>query len=310
MADTTPDIHPPKVLPFGENTLAKKLEDISSSVPFAVTRVCGAEASSFDDLLAVEEPLEIRLGVYNRAQRIYKSVSVTMRTPGHDEDLAAGFLFTEGIVRERGQIENIESWGPRSGEGDWRNIVKVDLARGVEVDMRRLERHFYTTSSCGICGKASLDAVRSAACRAHIASDIRVSAATLHSLPSHLRSVQRTFDATGGLHAAALFTGEGELRGVREDVGRHNAVDKLIGDAWLRSSALDEAVMIVSGRAGFELVQKSVAAGIPIMAAVGAPTTLAVELAAEFGLTLIGFLRDGRFNIYCGEQRICGLETA
>ena len=201
MADIAPDIHPPKVPLADDCTLTDALDDTRSSIPFAVTRVCGGLASHADDRVAVEEPLEIRLGAYSGGSRLYKSLSVTMRTPGHDEDLAAGFIVTEGIVSERAQVENIEAWGPLSGEGEWRNIVKVDLAHGVEVDMKRLERHFYTTSSCGICGKASLDAVRSAACKSRLASTTRIASSVLHSLPAILRDAQPAFAATGGLHA-------------------------------------------------------------------------------------------------------------
>lgn len=278
--------------------------NLGSTTSVRVTRMSGEQRLEADDLLAVEEPLEIRLGISNGGQRTYRSVSVTMRTPGHDEELAAGFLLTEAIIGGASQIEGIAPWGPLSEDGRWRNIVKVDLVEGVSVDLKKLERHFYTASSCGVCGKASLDAVRASACLAKLAGGTVVAASLLHDLPRRLREHQENFTLTGGLHASALFQSTGELLAVREDIGRHNAVDKVIGSRLLAGADSTGTLLLVSGRAGFELVQKAVAAGIPILAAVGAPSSLAVELAEEFGLTLVGFLRDGRFNIYSGEQRI------
>jgi FdhD protein len=275
-----------------------------STLPLTVTTVNGSRRFSHEDVLAVEEPLEIRLGTLSGNQRIYTGLSVTMRTPGNDTELAAGFLFTEGIVSTPSEINSIEAWGPLSGEALCRNIVKVDLAAGVRFDLARVQRHFYTTSSCGICGKASLEAVRSEALGRGELPEIEVDSEVIWQLPAKLRDVQSNFDLTGGLHAAALFTPAGELIAIREDVGRHNAVDKLIGSQILSGNPDFAAILLVSGRAGFELVQKAAAARIPVMAAVGAPSTLAVELAAEFDMTLIGFLRDDRFNIYSGEARI------
>lgn len=255
--------------------------------------------------MAVEEPLEIRLGYRENGKPVHKSISITMRTPGDDFELAAGFLFTEGIIRSADQITQIKHCGVRAKNGLYDNTVRVDLTPGVEIDLKRLERHFYTSSSCGVCGKTSIEALETGVCR--LAEDEKpfVDAHLIHGLPDVLRTRQNTFDRTGGLHAAALFNTAGEIEIVREDVGRHNAVDKLIGSQLLAGRLpLTERVLLVSGRASFELVQKALMAGIPIMAAVGAPSSLAVELAAEFGMTLLGFVRDGRFNIYTGAQRI------
>ena len=237
------------------------------------------------DLVVVEEPLEIRVGD--------KAVSVTLRTPGADFDLAAGFLFTESILRSREEIESIRHWGSP-------NVVRVALSAGAAVDMQRLQRHFYATSSCGVCGRASIDALRVAA--EPIEYDIRVSLALLQSLPDVLRSQQAAFDATGAIHGAAAFTSAGSLLRVREDIGRHNAVDKVTGSLLLDGTGAD--ILVVSGRTSFEIVQKCAVARIPILAAVGAPSSLAIELAHEFGITLLGFVRDGRANVYAGEQRL------
>jgi FdhD protein len=250
------------------------------------------------DLLAVEEPLEIRLDFAGAGPHDSRAVSVTMRTPGHDRELAVGFLFTEGIVQQREQIENVHAC--RGG-----NVVRIALRPGAAVDLERLERHFYTASSCGVCGKASLKAIR-------VAPHVRpasgwpvVEAAVIQRLPGTLRAAQVVFDRTGGLHAAALFDARGNLLALREDVGRHNALDKLIGAQFLAGrTPLHDAVLLVSGRASFELVQKAAVAGIPILAAVGAPSSLAVDLAREHGLTLLGFVRPDHFNLYTGADRI------
>jgi len=251
-----------------------------STARVAVTRVPGGPD---DDVLVVEEPLEIRVND--------KPVSVTMRTPGDDFALAAGFLFTEGIVRDAGEIESIRHWGSP-------NVVRV--AVNGAVDLQRLQRHFYSTSSCGVCGKASIDALRVQT--APLDDDVRASAATLASLPGLLRARQRTFEATGAIHGAAAFTRDGAVVRAFEDVGRHNAVDKVAGALLLDGARAD--VLVVSGRTSFEIVQKCVVARIPILAAVGAPSSLAVELARELNLTLLGFVRDGRFNVYAGEARV------
>jgi FdhD protein len=249
-------------------------------------------------VLAVEEPLEIRLGCEVDGRRVHVPVSVTMRTPGHDHELAAGYLFTEGILNAREQLTGVHACA-RAGR------VRVELRPGVAVELSRLERHSYTSSSCGVCGKASLEAVR--VCARHPLPEGRpvVDAGVIHGLPDVLRSGQTVFERTGGLHAAALFDARGQLLCLREDVGRHNALDKLIGAQFLAGrTPLADGVLLVSGRASFELVQKAVVAGIPVLAAVGAPSSLAVSLAREHGLTLLGFVRQDRFNIYTGAERI------
>ena len=253
-----------------------------------------------EDLLAIEEPLEIQLGYERKGWRIHKSVSVTMRTPGADRELAAGFLFTEGILTDAAQIEDVRM------SCDDENVVRVELRAGVAVDLQRLERHFYTASSCGVCGKASIAALHLNARQPRPAAGPVFDAAAIHALPDTVRAAQDVFEQTGGLHAAALFDSKGSLDGLCEDVGRHNAVDKLIGTQFLAGKSLPLAKrgLFVSGRASFELVQKALAAGLPLLAAVGAPSSLAVELAQTYGLTLLGFVRNGRFNIYAGEKRI------
>lgn len=270
----------------------------------------GIEHEKSDDVLAVEEPLEIRLGF---ADGTHRAVSITMRTPGEDGELAAGFLFTEGIIRTADQVRQIRHCGLKIGKMKGTvdrvaalnsNTIRVDLAEGVELDLKKLERHFYTTSSCGVCGKSSIEALQAHA-KPIADTGFRVASDIIHRMPKQLRDVQDVFERTGGLHASALFNADGSLDIVREDVGRHNALDKVIGAKFLESQLpLSDKVLLVSGRASFELVQKALMAGIPILAAVGAPSSLAVELADEFGMTLVGFVRDGRFNIYCGEQRI------
>ncbi len=264
----------------------------------------------FDDVLAVEEPLEIRVKPYGMPHR---AVSITMRTPGEDAELAAGFLFTEGILSSPEQIEQIRHCGLKIGKGKGAldraaalnsNTIRIDLADGVEIDLKRLTRNFYTTSSCGVCGKSSIEALHTGV-KTLPTDGPKVSREVIHGLPKNLRSAQEVFDQTGGLHASALFDLDGRLDIIREDVGRHNALDKVIGARFLsREIPLSDKILLVSGRASFELVQKALMAGIPILAAVGAPSSLAVELAAEYGMTLLGFVREGRFNLYCGQQRV------
>ncbi|MGA5872579.1 formate dehydrogenase accessory sulfurtransferase FdhD [Streptomyces cinereoruber] len=263
-----------------------------------VLRVREGGASYRPDTLAAEEPMEIRVGG--------RPLTVTMRTPGDDFDLAAGFLVSEGVVHAAGDVAGIRYCaGATSDGGNTYNVVDVVLAPGVTAPDASLERNFYTTSSCGLCGKASLDAVRTTAAWSVAEDPLRIGTEVLTALPDRLRAAQRVFDSTGGLHAAGLFSAEGELLCLREDVGRHNAVDKVVGHA-LRSGLLPlrETVLMVSGRASFELVQKAVMAGIPMLAAVSAPSSLAVDLAAESGLTLVGFLRGTSMNVYCGDERL------
>jgi FdhD protein len=266
-----------------------------------------------EDRVAVEEPLEILLAAGGER----RTVAVTMRTPGADEELAAGFLFGEGLVRDRALVADLRASSEIDpGSGARRDRVEVELAARRLPDLRSLERHFFTGSACGVCGRASLDELLVAG-REPAAPGPSFPAATILALPESLRSAQRGFAATGGLHAAALFDRAGRLLTVREDVGRHNALDKLIGRALLdgelgwgeeaegkRDRRLARHAVLVSGRASFELVQKCVVAGVPLLAAVSAPTSLAVELAARFGITLVAFLREGRFNVYSRPERI------
>ncbi|MFB7630395.1 formate dehydrogenase accessory sulfurtransferase FdhD [Streptomyces sp. NPDC056149] len=250
------------------------------------------------DTLAAEEPMEIRVGG--------RPLTVTMRTPGDDFDLAAGFLVSEGVVHRAADVAGIRYCaGATADGGNTYNTVDVVLSPGVTAPDASLERNFYTTSSCGLCGKASLDAVRTTAPWSVGGDPLRTSPAALAALPDQLRAAQRVFDRTGGLHAAGLFGADGELLCLREDVGRHNAVDKVVGHA-LRAGLLPlrGTVLMVSGRASFELVQKAVMAGIPLLAAVSAPSSLAVDLAEESGLTLVGFLRGQSMNVYTGAERL------
>jgi len=248
-----------------------------------------------DDYLAAEEPLEIRLGG--------NPLIVTMRTPGNDPELAAGFLFTEGLVRGREHILTLER-DADDDQKDHGNVIHVELAREAEPDIERSRRNFFATSSCGVCGKAAIDAIRARGL-APPNPDFRFAAETLVRIPETLQASQEVFGRTGGLHAAALFDEHGKLIVLREDIGRHNAVDKVIGWALLEGRLpLSRVVLMVSGRGGFEIVQKAIAAGIPIVASVSAPSSLAVQMARELGLTLIGFVRARRFVIYSGAERI------
>jgi FdhD protein len=285
----------------------------------AVEKVSGQFSQQALDQLAVEEPLEIQLTFGPANERQAKSISITMRTPGNDFDLAAGFLMTEGVVQNASDIEQIAYANhPVAGSAQFplvldparpnskQNIVRVDLATHVTVNMASLERNFYTTSSCGICGKASLLSLR-AVCPPPAQNYFRVEAELLYRLPNRLRASQGVFDHTGGLHGAGLFDSTGNLLALREDIGRHNAVDKLIGSEFLAGrTPLQERILLLSGRASFELLQKALMGGIPMVAAVGAPSSLAVDVAKEFDITLIGFLRDDHFNIYHGSERIDG----
>ena len=255
-------------------------------------------ATARPDSLAAEEPLEIRVAG--------RPLTVTMRTPGNDFDLARGFLVSEGVVSADSDIAGIRYCAGATADGvNTYNVLDVLLADGVPMPDVSLERNFYTTSSCGLCGKASLEAVRTIS-RWRVDSDpLRLNAATIATLPDKLRAAQRVFETTGGLHAAALFDSSGDLWCVREDVGRHNAVDKVVGWALDQGRLpLSGTTLMVSGRASFELVQKAVMAGIPALAAVSAPSSLAVDLAREMGLTLIGFLRGSSMNVYSGVERI------
>ena len=254
---------------------------------------------SQSDQLATEEPLEIRL------VSPQKTIAVTMRTPGADFELAAGFLYSEGVVKSREDIARISYCVDPEVDGEQRfNIVNVALREGLSVDLQPLERHFFTTSACGVCGKASLEALRLRGCPV-IPQGSEVPVEVIYSLPEQLRKAQRVFSSTGGLHAAALFDVQGQLLSVQEDVGRHNALDKLVGSAVLSNQLpFNNHIVMVSGRSSFEILQKCLAARVPIVCAVSAPSSLAVALAREFGITLVGFLRGERFNVYAGRERL------
>jgi FdhD protein len=289
-----------------------------------VDRFTGDQAHTTTDTLAVEEPLELQLAYGPLGSRQVKSISVTMRTPGHDFELVAGFLLTEGIVSNSADISKISYVAGPSNEvrsqpvgpnmtvlpyQPEKNIVRVDLAADVIVSMANLERNFYTTSSCGICGKASLLALRTV-CPPRAANSLKVAASLLYSLPERLRAGQDVFERTGGLHASGLFDADGHLHSIREDVGRHNAVDKLMGAEFLADRIpLRQRLLLLSGRASFELLQKALMGGIPMVVSVGAPSSLAVAVAKEFDITLIGFLRGDYFNVYHGTERISGSAT-
>lgn len=272
----------------------------SSIKKTTIVRVKDFHEKEETDFLAAEEPLEIRLLFGPPHARRQQSVSVTMRTPGHDFDLATGFLFTEGIINGVADIDTIKHCGGLNN-----NVVRVELTHEVAVNITKLERNFYTTSSCGVCGKASIDAVRTVSSQPVPQEKMHFAAEMLVTLPGRLRKAQSVFDNTGGLHGCALFNVSGDLVLSREDVGRHNAVDKLVGAALQKSIfPLSPYVLLLSGRASFELIQKAWMAGIQIVAAIGAPSSLALEMAEEAGITLVGFLRAGGFNIYSGKERI------
>ena len=288
-----------------------------STATFSTVRVGVGGSNPFIDVLAVEEPLELRIVFGPLSARQTKSITVTMRTPGNDADLAVGFLLSEGILDDSSQILRIggvseERLGADTPHGALpsstrANSIVVELQPDVELRLATLDRNFYTTSSCGICGKASLLALRTV-CPPRRKNQFAMSAEVVYSLPESLRAAQCVFDATGGLHGAALFTASGEMVMLREDVGRHNAVDKLIGAQVLVDAIpLRDRMLMLSGRASFELLQKAVMGGIPFVASVGAPSSLAVQVAREFDITLVGFLRDRRFNIYHGRERILAL---
>jgi len=276
----------------------------SSITALTITKVNHLESLETSDALAIEEPLEIRLEYGPKEHRSTQNISVTMRTPGNDAELALGFLFTEGILQKQEDIAQIEHCFIACAENK-ENVIQVSLSETVVPHLQNTGRNFYTTSSCGVCGKGSINAIRTVGTYINQQDHNTIEAAILHHLPAILTQHQKVFADTGGLHASALFTPAGELLLVREDVGRHNALDKLIGAAlnknWL---PLTNNILLLSGRASFELVQKAAMAGITVIAAVGAPSSLAVQLAEEFNITLVGFLRNNRFNIYTAAHRI------
>ena len=264
-----------------------------------IRKVSGAAFSDTNDLIAAEEPLEILLKYHTGGKPQQQAVSVTMRTPGNDEELAAGFLFTEGIIQNNAQVLSV------AAVPFTENKTAVELHEGVCPVLHNTERNFYTSSSCGVCGKASIEAIKTVSVFPITEDEIQIAAAILYELPDKLREKQVNFNRTGGLHASALFDLSGNFILLREDVGRHNALDKIIGSAF-RDDRLPLAatILLLSGRASFELVQKAMMAGIKIVAAIGAPSTLAMQAAEEAGITLVGFLRNGSFNIYSNKERI------
>lgn len=296
-----------------------------------VQKIKAASLLETEDSVAVEEPLEIRLQYGPAGKRVEQGISVTMRTPGHDAELAMGFLFTEGIIADAAAIISIEQepasspanrneassdrTGNRIGSlgqasrgktnPTSSNSIRIGLHEQVTLDLGRLQRHFYTSSSCGVCGKSSIDSLRTVCPAPGPMEDWQLDRELLHSLPALLRQQQELFDSTGGLHASALFDQKGNLLFLREDIGRHNALDKTIGYALQqRRIPLSADILLLSGRACFELIQKAAMAGIRMVAAVGPPSSLAVQLAEEQGMTLIGFLREERFNVYTGAHRV------
>jgi FdhD protein len=277
---------------------------VGSTSQVSVTEVTKNLRRQRLDTLASEEPLEIRiLKTAPGEERSHFTVAITMRTPGNDFELSAGFLLSEGVVRNKRDIRSI-SYCTDPGEEQQYNITNVYLSDDVAFDPTKLSRHVYTSSSCGICGKASIEQVRTS-CSRNPLGNFRVNLEQLVSLTDQLANAQRIFGQTGGLHASALFDSSGKLLVSREDVGRHNALDKVIGSRLLGGKLpASETMLLVSGRASFELVQKAALAGIPFIAAVGAPSNLAVSLAREYGMTLVGFLRGERFNIYSGAERV------
>lgn len=269
-----------------------------------VDRVRGERRESLSDELAVEEPLEIRVATLDDPGTEPQAMCVTMRTPGNDFELAVGFLLTEGLLRSREDLRSVE-YARAHVDGSSENVVDVVLEKGVPFDASNVRRSVYTNSSCGICGKASLEAIRVAGILPASAGRPRVRSDLLPVLPDRLREGQALFATTGGLHAAGRFDAAGRLLSLREDVGRHNAVDKLVGEQLLAGRVpLRDDVLVVSGRASFEILQKAAVAGFPFVVAVGAPTSLAVDLAREFRMTLVGFARGGGYNVYAGADRV------
>jgi FdhD protein len=295
-------------------TAPEEVPHSRASLKITLQQSVGSSIRNIEDTLAVEEPLEIQLAYGPRDRRKIKSISVTMRTPGDDTYLAAGFLKTEGVVRESDDIAAIHYAAPTEiasrvdgailSPDSVGNIIRVELNETVEPNVASLERNFYTSSSCGICGKASLLALQAVG-PPRVRNTFTFAVETIYTLPEKLNGAQTLFRHTGGLHGAGLFNREGKLQNVCEDVGRHNAVDKLLGKEFLADRfPLRNHLLMLSGRASFELLQKAVMAGIPAVVAVGAPSSLAVSVARQFDITLIGFLRDRRFNIYNGASRI------
>lgn len=273
----------------------------ASVSPCNIEKYIDGDVQQLMDLVATEEPMEIRIGFGDAQNRKQKSISVTMRTPGNDFELAVGFLLTEGIILNTNQIRSVNYCTELNTKENHENIVRVELEPEVEIDFKQLQRNFYTTSSCGVCGKESIEAIRTKCEIRNANYELRITKEVILSLPEKLRQQQLVFEHTGGLHACALFSNNGDLLLLREDVGRHNAMDKLVGAVLSNKTNpinLGASILLLSGRASFELIQKAAMAGIYAVCAVGAPSSLAVETAKEFGITLIGFLRQNKFNVY------------
>jgi FdhD protein len=269
-----------------------------------IVRIGAHPPETKPDLVVSEEPLEIRLGYGPEDDRQQLSLSVTMRTPGNDEALCLGFLYTEGIINSMDEVISVKYCEDLGRNEGMENLMRVELKPSVEISSEQFKRNFYTTSSCGVCGKASIEAIK-VSCEALSSIRIQVEKEVLYKLPDLLRASQDVFKYTGGLHASGLFDVQGKLIAQHEDVGRHNALDKLIGSGLIKGSLpFSNSILVLSGRISFELVQKALRAGIQIIAAVGAPSSLAVNLAEEFGMTLVGFLKTDRFNIYTGKERV------
>jgi FdhD protein len=275
----------------------------SSVKPHEVNKWIDQKSTPTPDVLAVEEPLEIRLNYIQNSERIERPLSVTMRTPGHDMELTLGFLYSEGIINQYSDIKAIRHCETVEKEEEKENVVKVVIEDTIEIDQDTFQRNFYTTSSCGVCGKSSIEAIE-VQCPVNN-STLSIDAQLITELPQKLRKAQTVFEFTGGLHASALFDSDGNIKILREDVGRHNALDKVVGARLFNESLpLENEILLLSGRTSFELVQKAARAGISIICAVGAPSSLAVELAEKQGITLIGFLKSTTFNVYSHPKRI------
>ena len=267
-------------------------------------KVGSGKAELEADLVVTEEPLEIRVGYGSENERQQFTLSVTMRTPGHDQELCIGFLYTEDVIQKKEDVLRAEYCGNLEFPNEKDNVMRVELSPDVEFSPSQFGRNFYTASSCGVCGKASIELL-SVSCQSLQQIKTEIAGSVLYSLPAKLQNSQRVFQHTGGLHASGLFDLRGNILSLREDVGRHNALDKLVGSLVLNSALpSSESVLMLSGRISFDLVQKAIRAGIPIVAAVGAPSSLAIKLAAEYGVTLVGFLKEDKFNVYTERQRV------
>ena len=278
---------------------------MEQSVRTKIKKIRLADESIVEDFVAVEEPLEIQLSYISKGRRVVRSISITMRTPGHDKELALGFLQTEGIICTMEQVQDVIVPDDEKTYKPEENRLRVILDDDVSVDVGKMDRNFYTTSSCGICGKASLEALKITGVKAFSSNSPKVQKNTFLHLPDKLVQQQNTFHKTGGLHAAGLFDANGDLKVLREDVGRHNAVDKIAGSTLQdKTLCAMESILLVSGRTSFEIVQKAIRTGIPIIASIGSPSSMAVEIASSFNVTLVGFIKNDVFNIYTNEDRI------